>query len=80
MTNNKQRKRDLAQIKRDLIRDLAYTSIQIGEAIGFIDQLEEKFSKRVGRQLLARLRRLGGIDEDLMEMMLLPNNDLEDEE
>ena len=79
MTDNKQRKRDLVQIKRDLIRDLEYTSIQTKEATDFIAQLEKKFSRRIGRQLLARLRRLGGIDEDLMEMMLLPDSDPEDE-
>jgi len=78
MVNNKRIKRGLAQMKRDLIGDLKYISIQVKEALGFIDQLEKKFSKRVGRQLLVRLRRLGGIDEDLMEMMLdkdPPEND-----
>ena len=67
----KQRKRELHQIKRDLIREQKYVCEQVTEALGFIEKLEENFTNGIGRQLLARLRRLE-IDEDLIEMMLLP--------
>jgi hypothetical protein len=66
---DKQTKRDLSQIKRDLIRESKCVSAQIEEALTFVDQLEKNFSKRVANKLLVRLQHLE-MDEDLMEMML----------
>lgn len=68
------RKRDLAQIGRDVIRDRDYTIKQANEAIDLISALEEEWSNKIARQLEARLRRLGGIDMDIMEMMLIPDS------
>lgn len=71
-------RRDLAQIRRDLKGNLQYVSKQTAEALGFVELLEKEFSGRVGRRLLARLRRLD-IDEDIMEMMLIVTKEEEEE-
>jgi hypothetical protein len=67
------RKRDLDQVGRDLIRDRDYTVKNANEALIFLEQLEEKWSNKIGRRLLALLNRLGGIDRDIMECLLLPD-------